>query len=819
MSKNLVIVESPAKAKTIAKFLGKDFVVKSSFGHVRDLPKKGMSVDIAHNFTPVYEVSSDKKKVVSELKKAAKEADTVWLASDEDREGEAIAWHLAEVLKLDPKKTKRIVFHEITETAIKSAVEKPRTIDIALVDAQQARRILDRIVGYELSPVLWKKVRTGLSAGRVQSVAVRLIVEREREIEDFQTKPTFKVTALFKLEDGTELKAECPTKFEAEEAAAKLLEALRDETASITDVKKTPGTRSPSAPFTTSTLQQEASRRLGYSPKQTMMLAQRLYENGHITYMRTDSVNLSNLAIGTMGEYIKGNFGPDFHQVRTFTTKSAGAQEAHEAIRPTHAQRRDAGDDAQQKKLYDLIWKRAISSQMANAKVEKTTITVGLEKNKEIFEAKGEIVTFAGFLKVWAENKTGEEGLLPEVRKGDTLTLVSALAEQVFSRPPARYTEATLVRQLEEMGIGRPSTYAPTISTIQDRGYVEKADVEGKEREVVRIKLEKGSSAAPEALVRLFSGTSEAPDVLQDNTSGYPQVPEKTPGEERMSVKSLGTTNGFVLARKQAAEQTPPDRNKLIPTSTGRVVTDFLAKNFTDIVNYDFTKDVEQEFDEIADGKLGWQKMLSAFYGPFHDTVEKSADVSRAEAAQARILGNDPKTGKPVSARFGRFGPMVQIGNADDEEKPKFAGITNGKTVDTITLDEALKLFDLPRNVGKDDKGNEILANIGRFGPYVKVGSAYVSIKGHDPYNIDLQTALELIKEDAARKAARNIKEFDGTDIKVLNGRFGPYITDGKKNAKIPKDTEPASVTLEQARELLEKAPDAARGRRRRTSK
>ncbi len=766
MSKNLVIVESPAKAKTIAKFLGKDFIVKSSFGHIRDLPKKGMSVDIENNFTPSYEVSSDKKKVVAELKKAAKEAEIIWLASDQDREGEAIAWHLAEVLKLDPKKTNRIVFHEITEPAVKAAIQAPGTIDIALVDAQQARRILDRIVGYELSPVLWKKVRTGLSAGRVQSVAVRLIVERERDIEEFQTTATFKVTAQFTLQDGTELKAECPTKFETEEAATKLIEALRDETATIKDVKKTPGTRSPGAPFTTSTLQQEASRRLGYSPKQTMMLAQRLYENGHITYMRTDSLNLSKLAIGAMAGYIESTYGKEYHQFRTFTTKSAGAQEAHEAIRPTHVERRDAGDDAQQKKLYDLIWKRTVSSQMAPAKVEKTTITIGLEKNTEVLEAKGEIVTFAGFLKVWAENKTGEEGLLPEVNKGDILNLISALAEQTFSRPPARFTEATLVRQLEEMGIGRPSTYAPTISTIQDRGYVEKTEVEGKERNVIRVTLDAGQ-----------------------------------------------------IERAETTEMTAPDRNKLIPTSTGKVVTDFLSKHFADIVSYDFTKDVEEEFDDIADGKITWQKMLAKFYGPFHTTVEKAADVSRAEAAQARLLGNDPKTGKPVSARFGRFGPMVQIGNVEDEEKPKFAGITNGKTVDNITLEEALVLFNLPRNLGQDDKGNDILANIGRFGPYVKIGSSYVSIKGHDPYSIELETALELIKEDAAKKAARNIKEFEGTEIKVLNGRYGPYITDGKKNAKIPKDVEPADVTLEQATELLEKAPAATRGRRKPTKK
>lgn len=814
MSKNLVIVESPAKAKTIGKFLGKDFVVKSSFGHIRDLPKKGMSVDIENNFAPSYEVSSDKKKVVSELKKAAKEATTVWLASDEDREGEAIAWHLAEVLKLDPKNTKRIVFHEITEPAIKAAIEKPRTVDLKLVDAQQARRILDRIVGYELSPVLWKKVRTGLSAGRVQSVAVRLIVEREREIEKFEAKATFKVTALFTLSDGTELKGECPTKFETEQAATALLEALRDETATIADVKKTPGTRSPSAPFTTSTLQQEASRRLGYSPKQTMMLAQRLYENGHITYMRTDSVNLSKLAIGAMAGYIEKTYGKEYHQIRTFTTKSAGAQEAHEAIRPTHVENRGAGDDTQQQKLYDLIWKRAVSSQMAPAKVEKTTITIGLEKNKEVLEAKGEIVTFAGFLKVWAENKTGEEGLLPEVNKGDVLNLVSALAEQTFSRPPARFTEATLVRQLEEMGIGRPSTYAPTISTIQDRGYVEKADVEGKERDVIRIYLDNQPHDSEAA-----SGAVQSSEAGGD-PEGRAPAPAALARTGEGSLEGQDPQAGILtITREQKTETTAVDRNKLIPTSIGGVVTDFLAKNFSDIVSYDFTKDVEQEFDHIADGKIAWQKMLAAFYGPFHAIVEKSADISRAEAAQARLLGNDPKTGRPVSARFGRFGPMVQIGNAEDEEKPKFAGITNGKTVDTITLDEALKLFDLPRTVGQDKDGSIIQANIGRFGPYVKIGSSYVSIKGHDPYSIDLETALQLIKEDAEKKAARNIKVFEGTDIKVLNGRFGPYITDGKKNAKIPKGTEPADVTLEQAKELLDKAPAAKARPKRKTTK
>jgi DNA topoisomerase-1 len=769
MSKNLVIVESPAKAKTIAKFLGSDFVVKSSFGHIRDLPKKGMSVDIANNFTPNYEVSSDKKKIVAELRKAAKEATTVWLASDQDREGEAIAWHLSEVLKLKPQNTKRIVFHEITKPAIQAAIEQPGHIDLALVDAQQARRILDRIVGYELSPVLWKKVRTGLSAGRVQSVAVRLIVEREREIEAFEALATFKVSAIFTLSDGTELKAECPTKFEGEEDARKLLESLSVGICTITNVKKTPGTRSPSAPLTTSTLQQEASRRLGYSPKQTMMLAQRLYENGHITYMRTDSVNLSSIAVSAMTDFIKKEYGDDYHQVRTFTTKTAGAQEAHEAIRPTNVSNRQAGDDAQQQKLYDLIWRRTLSSQMSVAKLEKTVITIGLNNSSETLEAKGEIVTFPGFLRVQNEGKNSEaSGLLPDVNQGDKLQLQNALAEQVFSRPPARYTEATLVRKLEEMGIGRPSTYAPTISTVQDRGYVEKSDVESGERSVIHLKL-------------------DAPNTA--------------------------------IQRDQANETPPVDKNKLIPTSTGSVVTDFLTKHFDNVIDYDFTKHVEQEFDEIASGTLAWQKMLAEFYEPFHKKVEGAADISRAEASQSRLLGNDPKTDKPVTVRYGRFGPMAQIGSVEDEEKPRFASIPANKKVETITLPEALELFKLPRKLGTDPAGNDIEASIGRFGPYVKVGSGYVSIKGHDPYTIDLATAQELIAEEAKKKAEREIKIFDNESIKVLNGRFGPYITDGKKNAKIPKDVQPQDLTLEQCKELLDKAPTKRRPVRRTTKK
>lgn len=770
MSKNVVIVESPAKAKTIAKFLGKDFSVQSSFGHIRDLPKKGMSVDIDHNFTPHYEISSDKKKVVSELRKATKEAATVWLASDEDREGEAIAWHLAEVLKLQPQKTKRIVFHEITKPAIEAAIEKPRAIDRDLVDAQQARRILDRIVGYELSPVLWRKVRTGLSAGRVQSVAVRLIVEREREIEQFTSQASFKVSALFTLDDGSELKAECPTRFAEEKEALALLEALKTSRNTITDVKKTPGTRNPGAPFTTSTLQQEASHRLGYSPKQTMMLAQRLYENGDITYMRTDSLNLSQLALVAMTGFIKKEYGANYHQLRTFKTKAAGAQEAHEAIRPTNVTVRTAGNDTQQQRLYDLIWRRAISSQMAPAQVEKTLITIGLDNHAATFEAKGEVVTFPGFLRVQNEGKTvNEDGLLPDVHQGDQTMLKNALAEQVFSRPPARYTEATLVRKLEEMGIGRPSTYAPTISTVQDRGYVERADVIGEERAVIRLKL------APE-------------------------------------------NKNLAITREETQETPPPDKNKLVPTDTGKVVTDFLVKHFTHVIDYDFTKEVEQEFDEIAAGALVWQKMLAGFYASFHKKIEGSADISRAEASQARTLGTDPKTGRPVSARYGRFGPMVQIGSADDEEKPAFASIPPGKKVETISLSEALSLFNLPRTLGTDKAGNTIEANIGRFGPYVKVAGRYISIRGHDPYTIDLPTAKELIAEDDKKRAEREIKIFASEGIKVLNGRFGPYITDGKKNAKVPKDMQPAELTLDQCQDLLAKTPARTR-RARRTTK
>lgn len=751
--KHLVIVESPAKAKTIEKFLGAEFQVKSSFGHIRDLPKKGMSVDIENNFAPKYEISPDKKKVVSELKKLAASAETVWLASDEDREGEAISWHLSEALKLDRTKTKRIVFHEITKPAILEAIKNPRTIDSDLVDAQQARRVLDRIVGYELSPVLWKKVRPGLSAGRVQSVAVRLIVEREREIQDFQAESTYRLSAVFTLADGTELTAEASERFKTEDEAKAVLEALAKSSFTIDAVEKAPGTRNPSAPFTTSTLQQEASRRLGFSPKQTMMLAQRLYEAGHITYMRTDSVNLSKLAIGSMADYIKNEFGPDYHQIRTFKTKSAGAQEAHEAIRPTNVSVLSAGADEQQKKLYQLIWRRTLASQMAPAKLERTTITIKPSAGTTDLIAKGEVVVFDGFLKL--EPKRPDDTLLPPVKKGDALDMVSATAAETLSRAPARYSEASLVRKLEEMGIGRPSTYAPTISTVQDRGYVVKGDVEGVERPMKRLSVVPGG--------RVESATDTA---------------------------TVGA-----------------DKNKLLPTDTGNLVTDFLVTHFPAIVDYDFTKEVEAEFDTIAEGKLEWHKMLADFYGPFHKTVASAADISRAEVAQARPLGVHPKTGKPISARYGRFGAMVQMGDTESEEKPQFAGIPSHLSVETITLEEALKLFELPRSLGKDGQGNEIQANVGRFGPYVKVGSSFVSIKGYDPHTITLEEALAVIKEHSEKKASMEIKTFDGSPIRVLNGRYGPYVSDGKKNAKIPKGTEPADLTLEECQSLLKEAP------------
>jgi DNA topoisomerase-1 len=755
MAKNLVIVESPAKAKTIEKFLGRDFTVKSSFGHIRDLPKKGLNIDLEHDFAPTYEIPSEKKKVVAELRKAAKGVD-IWLASDEDREGEAIAWHLTQALKLDPTKTKRIVFHEITKTAIEHAVENPRTVDMKLVDAQQARRILDRLVGYELSPVLWKKVRPGLSAGRVQSVAVRLIVEREREIKDHEAESSFKVTALFLTPEKAELPAELTNKLADEKKAEEFLKVAVSATFTVKSVDTKPGTRSPAAPFTTSTLQQEASRRLGYSVRQTMTLAQRLYEHGYITYMRTDSTILSGQAIKAAEEYIKKEFGAKYHQVRQYKTKSAGAQEAHEAIRPTHFGTLKAGGDDQQKKLYELIWKRTIASQMAPAEIDRTEILIDVSGRKEQFIGKGEVVKFDGFFKVYGGGK--EDVLLPPVRVGEKLNMKTLEATQTFTKPAARYSEASLVRKLEELGIGRPSTYAPTISTIQTRGYVEKNDLQGEERKVIHLTLQ-GSTVAREELTDIFGA----------------------------------------------------DRSKLLPTPVAEVTTDFLTKHFADIVDYDFTARAEEDFDDIADGKRVWVEMLKEFYKGFRPLIEKGENVSREETSQARELGKDPASGKPIVVRFGRYGPMLQRGATESDEKPDFAPLPEGVDMDEVTLEQALDMLKLPRTLGQTEKGEEITADIGRYGPYIKVGKTFVSIKGHDPMKITEEEARSLYAEKLKKEAEKHIAEFPG-GLKVLNGPYGPYVSDGKKNARIPKDQDPKKLTEAQAKDLLSKAP--AKGRR-----
>jgi DNA topoisomerase-1 len=736
--------------------LGADYTVKSSFGHIRDLPKKGLSIDKANNFEPTYEISPDKKKTIAELKKLAKNHE-VWLASDEDREGEAIAWHLCIALGLDPKKTKRIVFHEITKEAILNAIKQPRTVDLRLVDAQQARRVLDRLVGYELSPVLWKKVRAGLSAGRVQSVAVRLIVDRERQIKDFESTSSYKVTGLFKA-DKDEIPAELTTKLEDRSKAETFLKSLIGAEYSVQAIEKKPGTRNPGAPFTTSTLQQEASRRLGYSVRQTMTLAQRLYESGHITYMRTDSTILSAQAIGAAEKYITSEFGPQYHQVRQFKTKNSSAQEAHEAIRPTNFDKDAAGNDESQKKLYKLIWQRAVSSQMTPAKVDKTEILIAIKNKKELFAAKGEVLIFDGFLRVYGGGK--DDVILPELKVGQTLKAGDIRATEVFTRPPARYSEASLVKGMEEMGIGRPSTYAPTISTIQDRGYIEKRDLEGSERIINTLILD---------------------------------------GD------SLGGMEEKVI--------TGADKNKLIPTSVAEVTTDFLTKYFMPIVDYDFTVKAEQEFDDIAEGKTKWNKMISEFYNDdFKPLIKASADVTREETSQARPLGLDPKSKKPIIVRFGRFGPMLQRGETTDEEKPEFAPMPDGVSMDDVTLEQALPMFGLPRTVGKTEDGQDILADIGRFGPYVKVDKMYVSIKDLSPFTITEAEAKELIAEKVQQVAERNVADFG--KIKILRGPYGPYVTDGKKNAKIPKETDPATLDEKAAKKLLDEAPERKFGKR-----
>lgn len=762
MAKNLVIVESPAKAKTIEKFLGKDFTVKSSFGHIRDLPKKGLNIDIKNDFEPTYDISADKKKVVSELKTAAKGAE-VWLASDEDREGEAIAWHLAQALKLDATKTKRIVFHEITKSAIENAVKNPRTIDKHLVDAQQARRILDRLVGYELSPVLWKKVRPGLSAGRVQSVAVRLIVEREREIRDFTPEAKFKVTATF-LVNKTELPAELSTRFDDLKLTREFLEANKGATYTVTSVEQSPGTRNPSAPFTTSSLQQEAARRLGFGVKQTMTLAQRLYESGNITYMRTDSTTLSGFAIKAAEEHITKSFGKEYHKVRQFKTKNESAQEAHEAIRPTDFGKLSAGADAQQKKLYELIWRRAIASQMSPAQIDKTEVRIAVSSRPETFSAKGEVLKFDGFLKVYGGGK--DDVILPPMKQGQALTAQSIAATQVFSRPPARYSEASLVKALEENGIGRPSTYAPTINTIQVREYVVKADLEGVERQVQTLEL-----------------------------------------------------TGDTITEAVKTEITGADRNKLVPTSLADVTTDFLVKHFPSVVDYDFTARVEEDFDHIAEGKGTWVAMIKDFYKDFHPLIESSEDISREESTQTRQLGEDPGSGKPIMARYGRYGPMLQRGATESEDKPDFAPMPEGVLLENVTLEQALEMFKLPRLIGQTEQGEDILANIGRFGPYIKVGKLFVSIKPHDPMKITEEEALELYEKKLEAEKNKYIQQFQ-SGINIINGPYGPYITDGKKNARIPKATDPAKITEKEAQELLDKAPaKKKRVIRRRTTK
>lgn len=783
MSKNLVIVESPAKAKTIEKYLGKDFKVLSSVGHIRSIAKKtkdgSAPIDTKAGFKTVYEVDPEKKKVITELKKAIKDAQDVWLATDEDREGEAIAWHLCEVLKLDPKKTKRIVFHEITKGAIEEAIKSPRTVDMNLVQAQQARQILDRLVGFELSPVVWQKVPGGKSAGRVQSPAVRLLVEREREIEAFEGSSTFKIAAFFTLATSPEesVKAELPQRFETEAEAQQFLESLRGATFTVSDVTTTPTTRNPGPPFTTSSLQQEANSRLGFGAKATMSSAQRLYQEGKITYMRTDSVNLSGQAIAQMSDYIKSEYGPEYHQVRTFKTKSASAQEAHEAIRPTDVRQTTASGDNYDQKLYDLIRSRTLASQMAPAKLEKTTVTITISTRQEVLEAKGEVVVFDGYLKVYGRKK--DDDILPAVTSGDSLDLQQAVARQVFARPPARYTEGSLVKKLEELGIGRPSTYATIINTVQVRGYASKGESEGEPRKVVVLSYD----------------PREAADTDKTN------VP---------------------VTRDVVEEKTGSDKGKLVPTPSGQVVSDFLTNHFDQIVDYSFTANVEEDFDEIAEGKKERNKMLEEFYKPFHKLIEESGGIDRATVAQAREVGVDPKTGKTIFARFGRYGPMLQLGDTDDSDKsvkPQFAPLPRGTKVETVTLEQALEAFKLPREVGTTSDGEVIKANIGRFGPYIQVGKTYVSIKPPlEPNTITEDEARELYAEKKKADAEKFIQEFPG-GIQVLNGRYGPYITDGKKNAKIPKDKDPAKLTEIECKDLLAATPDKKRPFRRGRSK
>ena len=772
MSQNLVIVESPAKAKTIEKFLGKEFTVMSSYGHVRDLPRKGLSVDVANRFEPTYEVTEDKKRVISDLKKAVKKASLVWLASDEDREGEAIAWHLEEALDLDENNTRRIVFHEITKPAILAAITNYRTIDRNLVDGQQARRVLDRLVGFELSPVLWKKIQTGLSAGRVQSVAVRIVVDREREIEAFESISSFRVAADFEAGKDAVLTGKLPKERRTIEEAKQFLESVKEAKYSISDISKKPAKRSPRAPFTTSTLQQAASQRLGFSVRQTMVVAQKLYESGKITYMRTDSVNLSDTALEQATSTITNDFGSEYLQIRRYKTKSAGAQEAHEAIRPTNLGDATVSGDRNEQRLYQLIWQRTIASQMADARLERTTAVIDVSTIDENLLAKGEVLVFDGFLKVYKEGGDKDKKMLPPLHVGQDLPLIVMRAQEAFTRPPARYTEASLVKKLEEMGIGRPSTYAPTISTIQNRGYVEKSDREGRERTVRILAL-----------------------------------------------------HGENIVNEDRVEITGAEKAKLFPMDIAGIVTDFLVKHFTEVVDYNFTARVEAEFDEIAAGECNWRDMIAEFYGPFHEDVEKAEEISREEASQSRQLGTDPKSGRPVSVRIGRYGPFAQIGTRDDEEKPQFAGLSPEQRMHSVTLEEVLPLFELPRIVGDTTAGEEVFVNAGRFGPYagyvdkqirnlveerditgVELLPQNVSIDPEDPHKITMEQVQSFIDAKKETDREKEILLFEDTAVQVLDGRWGPFITDGFKNAKIPKDKEPESLTLKECQQLLEEA-------------
>lgn len=779
MQKNLVIVESPAKAKTIEKYLGADYKVMSSYGHIRDLKKKDFGVDLK-TFEPQYEIPADKRKVVTELRAQAKKSEAVWLASDEDREGEAISWHLAEVLGLNPKETRRIVFHEITKPAILSAIEHPRHIDLNLVDAQQARRVLDRLVGFKLSPVLWRKVRPSLSAGRVQSVAVRLIVEREREIQQFKPESSYRVTAVFEVPASngsiTLLKAELNKRFATRDEAQAFLEKCKEATFTIDAITTRPTKRNPAPPFTTSTLQQEAARKLGFPVAVTMRVAQSLYESGLITYMRTDSMNLSDLCLNSCGPVISSLMGDEYHQRRTYHTHSKGAQEAHEAIRPTDMNRQTIEGDTREQRLYELIWKRTIACQMADAKLERTTVSIAVSETDEMFQATGEVVRFDGFLRVYRESQGDDENanadeskLLPPMNEGETLQHREVVAQQRFSQQPARYTEASLVHKMEELGIGRPSTYAPTISTIQNREYVVKGDAEGTPRNYDQL-------------------------ILQSDT----------------------------ISETTQSENVGSNRGKLVPTDIGLVVNDFLMEYFPEIMDYNFTANVEKQFDEVAEGKENWTEMISNFYQNFEPQVERTLNEKTEHRVGERELGVDPKSGKPVSVKIGRFGPVVQMGTPSDDEKPQFANLTKGQSIETITLEEALELFKLPRTLGELE-GQVVKANVGRFGPYVQLGKLFVSIpKGEDPMDITLERAAELIQEKRLKEEQSHLKQFDeDPDLEVRAGRWGPYIAYKGKNYKLPKsDAERATeLTYDECKKIIEaeaKKP-ATRGRGRAT--